>query len=152
MQYDRFIQCDLNGQHGIDGYCRAALQSSTHGLPACICKVHDCSTVAELNSNVTLPLTPKRTTLSFALLPTPQFFKVQNTNIYEVISYQSHHLRVQDCFILFFAFFFKTLRLILAHFWALWPSVLYLLYLLWLFSVPFFFLVPDAFLFWNYLW
>lgn len=43
-----------------------------------------------------------------------------------------------------------TLRRILAHFWALWPLILHLLYLLWLFSAPFFFHVPNTFLF--YLW
>lgn len=71
MQHDRFTQCDLNGHHKADWYCRAALQSSTHGLPACIGKVHDCSTAIELN--VPLPLTPNRMILFSTVANTPIF-------------------------------------------------------------------------------
>lgn len=70
MQCDRFTQCDLNG-HKAERYCRAALQSSTHGLPACIGKVHDCSPATELT--VTLPLTPNRMILFSTVANNPIF-------------------------------------------------------------------------------
>ena len=149
--YTVWLEWAPQGRWGL----QSALQSPAHGLPACIGKVHDCSTATELN--VTLPLTPNRMMLLSTVANTP-IYEGSKYQVYEVISYEFHHLRVKDYFILSFKTNKPkkkkktTLRLILAHFWALWPLILHLLYLLWQFSAPFSFHVPNTFLFWYYLW
>ena len=93
--YTVWLEWAPQGRWGL----QSALQSPAHGLPACIGKVHDCSTATELN--VTLPLTPNRMMLLSTVANTP-IYEGSKYQVYEVISYEFHHLRVKDYFILSF--------------------------------------------------
>ena len=152
MQRDRLTQCNLNGHHKADGDCRVHYRALHMASLLASARF---TTVPQPLSWMLLCLSLQTEWCSFLLLPTPQFLKVQNTKYMKLFLINSTIWEWRTTL----SFPLKqtnqknpTLRLILAHFWALWPLILHLLYLLRQFSAPFSFHVPNTFLFWYYLW